>query len=95
MEVTSMQITTVGLFFLSGIIGLIGFLLKGNWTEIKNTQKEILTNLNSLTTNMTEIKADQKNSFKNIEIFERKLEFIENKLSEFASKLAVLETKKS
>lgn len=95
MEISSMQIITIGLFFLSAIIGLIGFLLKGNWTEIKDTQKEILNNLSLLSTNMTEIKADQKNSFKNIEIFERKLEFIENKLSEFASKLAVLETKKS
>ena len=93
MEVNTMQVTSIGLFFLGGVISLIGFLLKGNWTEIKSTQKEILTNLNLLTTNMTEIKADQKNSFRNIEIFEKKLEFIENKLNEFANKIAVLEFK--
>ena len=93
MEITSMQITTIGLFFLSGIIGLIGFLLKGNWTEIKNTQKEILQNLNLLTTNMTEIKTEQKNSFKSLEIFEKKLLELEKTIHEHGNKIAVLEFK--
>lgn len=93
MEVTSMQVTSISLFFLGGVIGLIGFLLKANWTEIKNTQREILINLNHLTTSFAEIKTEQKNSFKNIEMFEKKIEFIENKLNDFANKIAVLEFK--
>lgn len=88
---TNTQLIPISLFFLSCIVGIIGFFLRSNWEEIKNTNKEILKKLDSLTISFTEIKVNSINFQKDLEFCENEIKSIKILVEKFSDRLHKLE----
>lgn len=88
---TNTQLIPVSLFFLSLIVGIIGFFLRSNWEEIKTTNKEILKKLDSLTISFTEIKVNNINFQKDLEFLETEIKNIKILVEKFGDRLHKLE----
>lgn len=81
----------IGLFILSFFIAIIGFFLRSNWQEIKDTNKEILKKIDLLTISFTEMKVDHTNFRRDLDFLEGEIEKIKKMMENIGDRLHKLE----
>lgn len=80
----------VGLFILSFFVGLIGFFLRQNWQEIKETNNKILSKVESLNDGFIEMKTDHKSVRRDLEFLEKNYDKIETELHALRSSIDLI-----
>lgn len=76
------QIISIAIFILSSFIAVIGFFLKANWGEIKESTKENSKKLDNLLLLFTEMKGEHATSKRDIDIIEKDLKEMKKELRE-------------
>lgn len=83
-------LVSAGFFILSVLLGLIGFFLRQNWKEIKETNEKILSKVENLNDGFIEMKTDHKSVRRDLEFLEKNYEKIEKELHSLRSSIDLI-----